>query len=118
MFFESSTAPTRGHSLKLVKPRCHLHVIKFTFFKLIISLTKYKQYYACKHGSSYIAAYVYLTVDLVLQQSVYCGILCKLAVALAGINICYHFMCKYVLFQLCFWVIRVSNTFPIHFSSY
>jgi len=29
MFFELNTAPTRGHSLKLVKPRCHLDVFGF-----------------------------------------------------------------------------------------
>jgi len=31
MFFRLSTAPTRGHSLKLIKPRCHLHVRKYSF---------------------------------------------------------------------------------------
>ena len=30
-FFELSTAPTRGHSLRLVKPRCRLDVRKFSF---------------------------------------------------------------------------------------
>ena len=30
-FFELITAPTRGHSLKLVKPRCRLDVRKFSF---------------------------------------------------------------------------------------
>jgi len=45
------------------------------YILVIISLTKYKQlYYAYKQGSSYITAHVYLTVDLVLQQSAYCAI--------------------------------------------
>ena len=30
MFFELSTAPTRGHSLKLVKQRCRLEIRKFS----------------------------------------------------------------------------------------
>jgi len=31
MFFRLNTAPTRGHSLKLIKPRCHLDVRKYSF---------------------------------------------------------------------------------------
>jgi len=31
MLFKINTAPTRGHSLKLVKPRCRLDVIKYSF---------------------------------------------------------------------------------------
>jgi len=30
MFFELNTAPNRGHSLKFVKPRCHLDVKKYS----------------------------------------------------------------------------------------
>jgi len=29
--FRLNTAPTRGHSLKLIKPRCHLDVRKYSF---------------------------------------------------------------------------------------
>jgi len=31
MFFELNTVPTRGHSLKLVKPRCRLDIRKYSF---------------------------------------------------------------------------------------
>jgi len=30
-FFRKNNAPTRGHSLKLIKPRCHLDVKKYSF---------------------------------------------------------------------------------------
>jgi hypothetical protein len=36
MFFELSTAPTRGHSLKLIKPRCRLDIRKFSFTHRVI----------------------------------------------------------------------------------
>ena len=36
VFFELSTAPTRGHSLKLVKPRCRLDVRKFSFAHRVV----------------------------------------------------------------------------------
>jgi hypothetical protein len=38
MFFELNTAPTRGHSLKLVKPRCRLDVRKFSFAHRVIDI--------------------------------------------------------------------------------
>ena len=31
LFFTLSTAPTRGHTLELVKPRCHLDIRKLSF---------------------------------------------------------------------------------------
>ena len=30
------TAPTRGHALKLVKPRCHLDIRKFSFAHRVV----------------------------------------------------------------------------------
>jgi len=36
MFFRLNTAPTRGHSLKLIKPRCHLNVRKYSFAHRVI----------------------------------------------------------------------------------
>ena len=38
LFFELNSAPTRGHSLKLVKPRCRLDVRKFSFAHRVIDL--------------------------------------------------------------------------------
>jgi len=38
MFFEFNTAPTRGHSLKLVKPRCHLEVRKYSFAHRVVDV--------------------------------------------------------------------------------
>jgi len=38
MFFELNTAPTRGHSLKLVKPRCRLDVRKYSFAHLVVDV--------------------------------------------------------------------------------
>ena len=38
LFFELSTAPTRGHSLKLIKPRCRLDIRKFSFSHRIIDI--------------------------------------------------------------------------------
>ena len=37
-FFELSTAPTRGHFLKLVKPRCRLDVRKFSFAHRVLEM--------------------------------------------------------------------------------
>ncbi|MGE5822000.1 MAG: RNA-directed DNA polymerase [Nitrososphaerota archaeon] len=37
-FFELSNAPTRGHSLKLVKPRCRLDVRKFSFAQRVVDV--------------------------------------------------------------------------------
>jgi len=37
-FFALSTAPTRGHSIKLFKPWCHLDVRKFSFAHQIIDI--------------------------------------------------------------------------------
>ena len=36
LFFELSTAPTRGHSWKLVKPRCRLDIRKFSFAHRVV----------------------------------------------------------------------------------
>ena len=36
VFFELNTAPTRGHSLKLVNPRCRLDVRKFSFAHTVV----------------------------------------------------------------------------------
>ena len=38
LFFKFSTAPTRGHMLKLVKPRCHLDVRKFSFAHRVVDI--------------------------------------------------------------------------------
>jgi len=38
MFFELNTAPTRGHFLKLVKPRCRLDFRKYTFAHRVVDL--------------------------------------------------------------------------------
>jgi len=38
IFFELSQAHTRGHSLKLVKPRCRLDIRKFSFAHRIINI--------------------------------------------------------------------------------
>jgi len=38
MFFRLNTAPTRGHSLKLIKPRCHLDVRKYSFAHRVIDI--------------------------------------------------------------------------------
>jgi len=38
LFFELNTAPTRGHSLKLVKPRCRLDVRKYSFAHRVIDI--------------------------------------------------------------------------------
>jgi len=37
MCFRLNTAPTRGHSLKLIKPRCHLDV-KYSFAHKVIDI--------------------------------------------------------------------------------
>ena len=37
-FFELSTAPTRGRSLKLVKPGCQLDVRKFSFAHRVVEM--------------------------------------------------------------------------------
>jgi len=37
MFFELNTAP-RGHSPKLVKPRCHLDVRKYSFAHQVVDV--------------------------------------------------------------------------------
>ena len=37
-FFTFSTAPTRGHTLKLVKPRCHLDIRKFSFAHRVVDM--------------------------------------------------------------------------------
>ena len=36
LFFTFSTAPNRGHTLKLFKPRCHLHIRKFPLAHRVI----------------------------------------------------------------------------------
>ena len=36
LFFTCSTAPTRGHTLKLVKPRCHLDIRKCSLAHRVI----------------------------------------------------------------------------------
>jgi len=38
MFFSLNTAPTRGHSLKLIKPRCHVDVRKYSFAHRVIDI--------------------------------------------------------------------------------
>ena len=38
LFFTFSTAPTRGHTLKLVKPRCHLDIRKFSFAHRVVDM--------------------------------------------------------------------------------
>ena len=38
IFFELSTAPTRGHSLKIVKPKCRLDVKKFSFAHRVVDM--------------------------------------------------------------------------------
>ena len=38
LFFELNTAPTRGHSLKLVKPGCRLDVRKYSFAHRVIDI--------------------------------------------------------------------------------
>jgi len=38
MFFEFHTVPTKGHSLKLVKPRCRLAVRKYSFAHRVVDL--------------------------------------------------------------------------------
>ena len=38
LFFELNTAPTRSHSLKLVKPRCRLEVRKYSFAHRVIDI--------------------------------------------------------------------------------
>ena len=37
-FFELGTAPTRGHSLKLVKASCQLDVRKFSFAHRVVEM--------------------------------------------------------------------------------
>ena len=37
-FFELSTAPTRGHSLKIVEPRCRLDVRKFSSAHRVVDI--------------------------------------------------------------------------------
>ena len=37
-FSELNTAPTRGHSLKLIKPRCRLDIRKFSFSHKIVDI--------------------------------------------------------------------------------
>ena len=37
-FFERSTAPTRGHSLKIVDPKCRLDVRKFSFVHRVVEM--------------------------------------------------------------------------------
>jgi len=37
-FFEFDTAPIRGHSLKLVKPRCRLDVRKYSFAHRVVDV--------------------------------------------------------------------------------
>ena len=39
MFFYLSQAHTRGHSLKLIKPRCHLDIRKFSFAHRVIDIS-------------------------------------------------------------------------------
>ena len=38
IFFNLSKALTRGHSLKLIKPRCHLDIRKVSFAHRVIDL--------------------------------------------------------------------------------
>jgi len=38
MFFELNPAPARGNSLKLVKPRCCLDVIKYSFAYRVVDI--------------------------------------------------------------------------------
>jgi len=38
LFFELKTGPTRGHSLKLVKPRSHLDVRKYSFAHQVVDV--------------------------------------------------------------------------------
>jgi ribonuclease P/MRP protein subunit RPP40 len=38
MFFELSQANTRGHSLKLIKPRCRLDIRKFSFAHRVVDI--------------------------------------------------------------------------------
>jgi len=38
IFFELNQAHTRGHSLKLIKPRCRLDIRKFSFAHRIIDV--------------------------------------------------------------------------------
>jgi ribonuclease P/MRP protein subunit RPP40 len=38
IFFRLNTAPTRGHSLKLIKPRCRLDIRKYSFAHRIIDI--------------------------------------------------------------------------------
>jgi len=38
MFFRVNTAPTRGHCLKLIKPRCHLDIRKYSFAHRIVDI--------------------------------------------------------------------------------
>jgi len=38
MFFELNTAPTRGHSVKLIKPRCHLDVRIYSFAHWVVDV--------------------------------------------------------------------------------
>jgi len=38
MFFRLNTAPISGNSLKLIKPRCHLDVRKYSFVHRVIDI--------------------------------------------------------------------------------
>jgi len=38
IFFELNIAPTRGHSLKLVKPRCSLDLRKLSFAHIVVDI--------------------------------------------------------------------------------
>jgi len=38
LFFELNTAPTRGHTLKYVKPRCRLDVRKYSFAHRVVDV--------------------------------------------------------------------------------
>jgi len=38
LFFELNTAPNRGHYLKLVKPRCHLDVRKYSVAHRVVDV--------------------------------------------------------------------------------
>jgi len=38
MFFKLNTAPTTWHSFKLIKPRCHLYVRKYSFAHRVIDI--------------------------------------------------------------------------------
>ena len=38
MLFRVNTAPTRGHCLKLIKPRCHLDIRKYSFAHRIVDI--------------------------------------------------------------------------------